>query len=642
MNKPKITFGKINLASSKKEDIEKPASASSGFGTFGTTAKPSEPPGKDDNPIVELEEDNNEMASVMGFSGFGKKKAKQFDLQEILQQVVEAQKAKAVPVVKTAEETEPSEIPDEEDITREVVNQEGKGASNEKEDSGESDGDEDDISSRIPASHEVVMSHGNKAVVALAADPAGARLVSGSIDYQVCFWDFAGMDSTMRSFRSIAPCENHPIKCIQYSSTGELILIVSGMSQAKVLDRDGFEKMECVKGDQYLADMARTKGHTSSLTFGSWHPKVRQEFLTASSDGTCRLWDVDQPLCHKSLIRVKGKNGLKVCPTTCGYNRDGNLVACGAQDGSLQMWDHRKLFVNTSLLVRDAHTPGEAITSMAFSYLGSQLLSRSNDGTLKLWDIRAFKKPIRTVSNLFSRYEQTSCLFSPDDSMAVTGQSLEKGQTTGHLLFYDTLTFDRINSIDVTDSHTIATVWHPKLNQIFVGCGNGTIKAYYDAEKSLRGATLCVYKVKRKVKQIEVVSAQQIIAPHVLPMYRQEKQKTTKKRLEKDRLDPVKSRRPDLPISQGSGGRVAMSGGTLSSYVIRNLGLSKRVEDDQDPREAILKYAKDAAENPYWITPAYSQTQPKAIFQETKDDTAEGSDDEPVSKKVKTVSETNE
>lgn len=63
-----------------------------------------------------------------------------------------------------------------------------------------------------------------------------------------------------------------------------------------------------------------------------------------------------------------------------------------------------------------------------------------------------------------------------------------------------------------------------------------------------------------------------------------------------------------------SGGRVASSGGTLSSYVIRNLGLSKRVEDDQDPREAILKFAKDAAENPYWIAPAYAKTQPKPIF----------------------------
>lgn len=78
------------------------------------------------------------------------------------------------------------------------------------------------------------------------------------------------------------------------------------------------------------------------------------------------------------------------------------------------------------------------------------------------------------------------------------------------------------------------------------------------------------------------------------------------------------------------GGRVASSGGTLSSYVIRNLGLSKRVEDDQDPREAILKYAKEAEEDPYWIAPAYSKTQPKAIY--SQNETTEG---EPEAKKPK-------
>lgn len=99
--------------------------------------------------------------------------------------------------------------------------------------------------------------------------------------------------------------------------------------------------------------------------------------------------------------------------------------------------------------------------------------------------------------------------------------------------------------------------------------------------------------------------------------------------MEKDRLDPIKSRRPDLPITSGQGGRVASSGGTLSSYVIRNLGLSKRVDDDQDPREAILKYAKEAEDNPYWITPAYAKTQPNVIL------SGESGEGEPSTKKSK-------
>lgn len=502
--------------------------------------------------------------------------------------------------------------------------------------SDDSDYEEDKIESlknKIPITHEAIMQHGSKAVVALAADPSGARLVSGSVDYQVCFWDFAGMDSSMRNFRAITPCENHPIKAIHYSCNGEMILVISGLSQAKVLDRDGFEVMECVKGDQYLSDMARTKGHVACLTSGHWHPKSRQEFLTSSEDGTCRIWEVEKPTEHKGLMKAKAANGLKVVPTSCTYSQDGNLIACGCLDGSIQMWDHRKMFVNTTYLLRNAHQPGNPVSSITFSYLGHLLCTRSNDETLKLWDLRSFKKPIRSVTNLYSRYDHTSCSFSPDDSIVFTGESLKKGSSTGKLHFFDTNTFEKVTEIDVTNSHVVKTLWHPKLNQIFTGCGNGIIKAYYSNDFSVRGAKLCALKTTRKIKQIEVVPTQQIISPHVLPMYRTERHRTTKKKLEKDRLDPVKSRRPDLPISQGSGGRVASSGGTLSSYVIRNLGLSKRIDDDQDPREAILKYAKDAEENPYWITPAYKNTQPKTIFQEKVQDDSGSS--EPPSKQMK-------
>ena len=55
---------------------------------------------------------------------------------------------------------------------------------------------------------------------------------------------------------------SHQIRSLQYSITGDVILVVSGNAQAKVLDRDGFPVMECPKGDQYIVDMANTKVHT--------------------------------------------------------------------------------------------------------------------------------------------------------------------------------------------------------------------------------------------------------------------------------------------------------------------------------------------------------------------------------------------
>lgn len=50
-----------------------------------------------------------------------------------------------------------------------------------------SDSEDDDdsnagLANRIPASHEVQMVHGTRSILALASDPSGARLASGSID----------------------------------------------------------------------------------------------------------------------------------------------------------------------------------------------------------------------------------------------------------------------------------------------------------------------------------------------------------------------------------------------------------------------------------------------------------------------------
>lgn len=53
--------------------------------------------------------------------------------------------------------------------------------------------------------------------------------------------------------------------------------------------------------------------------------------------------------------------------------------------------------------------------------------------------------------------------------------------------------------------HVIRAIWHQKLNQILIGCGNGIVKAYYDDKKSFRGAMLCANKTRRKVKDVREI-----------------------------------------------------------------------------------------------------------------------------------------
>jgi hypothetical protein len=61
---------------------------------------------------------------------------------------------------------------------------------------------------QFPISHEASLTHGTKTVSALALDLNGARMATGGYDYEIKLWDFAGMDSSLRPFRSIQPCES--------------------------------------------------------------------------------------------------------------------------------------------------------------------------------------------------------------------------------------------------------------------------------------------------------------------------------------------------------------------------------------------------------------------------------------------------
>lgn len=60
-------------------------------------------------------------------------------------------------------------------------------------------------SSHFPVSHELLLKDHSKVLSALAVDPSGARLLSGAYDYECKLWDFGGMDSRCKPFKSWEP-----------------------------------------------------------------------------------------------------------------------------------------------------------------------------------------------------------------------------------------------------------------------------------------------------------------------------------------------------------------------------------------------------------------------------------------------------
>jgi WD repeat-containing protein 70 len=363
------------------------------------------------------------------------------------------------------------------------------------------------------------------------------------------------MDASLRHFREFQPCESHQIKCLDFNISGDGILIVAGNAQAKVIDRDGKAVIECIKGDQYIVDMAKTKGHCGMLNDGCWHPRVKQEFMTCSIDGSVRTWDLNEPKKHKSIIKPRNAQGKKAEPSTCIYSPDGHLICCGCDDGSIQFWDTRRPLISPSLLGRQCHAANNFISNVTFAYDSRTLASRSGDDTLKLWDVRDLKKSLAVAGDLYNRFPMTNCAFSPNDKYLLTGVSTSKEQEFGKLVLLERDSLSRVHEIIIGKSSAIRCIWHPRLNQVFATTGEGLVKVYYDPEKSQRGITLCAMKpVKRRPMEAFLANTQ-ILNPHALPMYRQERVRKMSAMRPKDRRDPIKSHRPELPLGKHGAGK---------------------------------------------------------------------------------------
>lgn len=94
-------------------------------------------------------------------------------------------------------------------------------------------------------------------------------------------------------------------------------------------------------------------------------------------------------------------------------------------------------------------------------------------------------------------------------------------------------------------------------------------------------------------------------------------------RMQSGRQKPQFRKPAEMPMSgHSAGGRVAKAGGTLHSYIAKELGTSKNQTfiKDEDVRASILRHAEAAEEEPLYVAKAYKRTQPKPIFQEEEEE----------------------
>lgn len=217
--------------------------------------------------------------------------------------------------------------------------------------------------------------------------------------------------------------------------------------------RAGSHQKTAVSTAQQWKLKATLTGHTGTVWSAAFFPDNRR-LVTASEDGSIRLWDV---VTAKQLKEVSSSQGsvsdiavspdgrfiaacidneessvvkiwdaatLKLRHTLVGHEKgifeivfspDGRLLASGARDTTIKLWN-----VRTGQLTRTLEGHTDAVTSLAFTPNGKWLFTGSaeDDKTIKLWEVGTGKL-LRTLTGHGEWI--TALAISPDGATLVSG-----------------------------------------------------------------------------------------------------------------------------------------------------------------------------------------------------------------------------
>ncbi|WVW86626.1 hypothetical protein I302_108679 [Kwoniella bestiolae CBS 10118] len=456
-----------------------------------------------------------------------------------------------------------------------------------EEESDEDEYDDEEEVDRTPVSHEIILKDHTKVLSALAIDSSGARIATGSHDYDTKLWDFGGMDSRLKPFKSFEANGNYYVHDLSYSPDGKNLLVVSGTLQPKVFNRDGEEGVEYNKGDVYLRDMKNTNGHTAEINGGAWHPTDNSQFLTCSNDSTLRIWDVENKRKQKQVIVVRSKErGARTKVTACAWSPDGKMIAGACFDGALHIWNTSSNFARPNYSNETAHAKNTETTGVVFSRDGQRVATRGGDDTVKLWDIRSIRKPIAVATGLDNLYPETNIVFSPDEKSILTGIAAPKGQKGG-LVFLNSQDLKEERRIAIGEGSVVRVAWHSRINQIFASLSTGALHVLYSPHSSIRGALLPLAKLPKTAPRdpsFSTVDLKPVIyTPDALPMFKDQGHRESLHQREKK----AKKMKPMEPVrGAGRGGRL---GASETQGFVQTLFPTEMAFED--PREALLKYA---------------------------------------------------
>ena len=198
-------------------------------------------------------------------------------------------------------------------------------------------------------------------------------------------------------------------------------------------------------------------GHTSGL----WSVAMSADgsrLLTASHDGTVRLWDV------QTGRQLKVMAGHTDHVKRAAFLPDGVRGISAADDDTLRLWD-----LKTGREVRQFVGHTADVESLAVSRDGSRVISFAQDRTMRLWDVetgRELGKPLAHADHL------NVLNFMPDGSRALTASG------DGIVRLWDLGTNRELRQFNPHAGLVSCVAVSPDGRLAVAGCQDGTVRVW--------------------------------------------------------------------------------------------------------------------------------------------------------------------
>jgi WD40 repeat protein/ABC-type transport system substrate-binding protein len=191
--------------------------------------------------------------------------------------------------------------------------------------------------------------------------------------------------------------------------------ILLAVEAVKLAQQPGTEVALAQAGDALRQSLERARlawppltGHTGPVNTAAFSPDGK-EVLTASEDGTARVWNFTT---GQTRLLLKGPNPAD-SNTLAIYSPDGQTILTAYGSGGVRLWQAQS---GRELFALNGHTG--RINSTVFSADGRYIVTGSQDGTARLWEVSTGQQLADLIGHDGAINKVT---ISPDGKYAATG-----------------------------------------------------------------------------------------------------------------------------------------------------------------------------------------------------------------------------